>query len=233
MKAIKIMPIPSTIKGKLKGLRDNSLFTKLETLSKEKYDPDGKELDTDIVQRFFEKKNIDITTEDDWFPFQILIEIILLIFGHNIIGKTLALLVTSILAIPMSFVMGFPAMVAGAVGIFFLFILIVGFADLIGNDFFNDLFEELFDQFEYFWHFFGLIVGGFIFCASAIAGAIIILLLLPFIYLFCVGSSYVAIMEYIMEYLSAKTNISEEGCEIKGKLHGILDELKTSDPVGV
>ena len=188
------------MKGKLKGLRDNSLFTKLETLSKEKYDPERKELATDIVQRLLESKNIDIeTADDDMFPFLILIvDIILLIFGHNIIGKTLALLVTSIISIPYAFVLGFPMTAAWAFIAFMMFMIVYVLATEAIEEFLKDLFD-LSD----FWHYYGLILGSIILST----GAIIILLCIPLIYLLGVGASYIMLIQEVLEHLSTKTSI--------------------------
>ena len=187
------------MEGKLKGLRDNPLFTKLETLSKEKYNPERKELATDIVQRLLESKNIDIGTTDYTYTFLIfIVDIILLIFGHNIIGKTLALLVTSIVMIPFSFAIGLGDMFFTALYSFFLFILIYALFREEMEEFLKDFFD-LSD----FWHYYGLILGSIILST----GALIILLCLPLIYLLCVLGNYVLGILEVLDYLSTKTSI--------------------------
>jgi len=188
------------MEGKLKEFRDNPLFTKLQTLSKEKYDPERTELATDIVQRLLERKNIDIeATDDEFFPFLILIvDIILLIFGHNVIGKTLALLVTSIIAIPYSFVLGFPMMAAWASIAFIMFMIVY----VLATEVIEELLKDLFDLSD-FWHYYGLILGSIILST----GVIIILLCLPLIYLLGVGASYIMLIQEVLEHLSTKTSI--------------------------
>lgn len=203
---------------KMSETKNNQLIEKFEQFLQKYSNGENKELAIEIVQRFFEKKNIDIGTTEYIFQFLImLVDIILLIFGHNIIGRTIALLVTSILAIPASFVWGVGLMFgfAATLAILLLFLWVLAREEI------ENILREIFDLSD-FWYYYGFITGSIILSI----GFLVILLLIPVIYLYCVGQSYILAIEEILDYLSSKINLLEEDYGNNHMLIELINDLK-------
>jgi len=238
-------PITSRInkmKEKLKKISERPLFEKLETLSKENFNQKRLEIGIDKVKNLFEElsnekyypeqkestinmhkvilkmKNLDIGTMD--FILKDLVDLILLIFGHNIIGKTIAFLVSSIILIPISFGLGIVELC-----VFFIAMIILLILYYIKYN------EEINKNLEGFLRFFGLIFGVIILSM----GVIIVLFSIPFLYLEMVIENYIDEIKALIEYLSSTSSIYREKIsELKCLAQEILDDFRnTSIPLGI
>jgi len=199
----------------------------LKLFSEEIDDPKQEELVSDIEGRLLELKNIDINKNDysDYIHVLLLmiVDFILLLFGQNIIGQILALLIIAIIAIPYSLLLGIVTTVGflaewgefGVAAVSTFFGLMVVYALLI--EFFNPGFwDEFFDTiWSAFWHTLGLIFGGIVILTSLIFVIISIgiysligIVLIPFAYIGSIFALYISAILEVLMYLSSLNTVT-------------------------
>ena len=143
----------------------------------------------------------------------------MLIFGHNFIGRTIAVLVTTILAVPASLFWGVAMMVGGVAFLAFIFLILYALMRTQVEEWLKELFN--FDQ---FFHYYGFILGIIILGI----GTIVCIASIPVIYVGCVITAFMEGMQELINYIFNGTipPAPTRSGETKQLLLHLLDDMK-------
>lgn len=185
-------------------------YQQIQSIVNEYFPQDQGQYVSDTIMQFIGEQGIPLEGDEDLFGILIVIaEAIMLLLGHNLVGETLALLISSLVALPYSLVLGF-GFLAAYISVFGMTLILVY---ALCQDLIDQMFDDFFNEFLYA---FGMIFAFIFVLIVGILGTILLAIGLPAAYILCCCQAFVISVKYMFDYIFGGPVVSQQKQSVRG-----------------